>query len=60
MLCHLQASEMLLFNKKYTAQEACDVGLVTEVFPDHSFEKEVWTRVQQYAKLPKGVRVCRA
>ncbi|KAM9387597.1 enoyl-CoA delta isomerase 2 [Phaethornis superciliosus] len=49
-----KASEMLLFNKKLTAAEACDVGLVTEVFPDRSFQKEVWARLEAYASLPKN------
>ncbi|XP_042868681.1 enoyl-CoA delta isomerase 2-like [Penaeus japonicus] len=47
-----KANEMLLFNKKITAHEACDLGLVTEVFPDASLQQEVWPRLQAYAKLP--------
>ncbi|CAL8294621.1 unnamed protein product [Lota lota] len=47
-----KASEMLLFNKKLTAAQACDQGLVTEVFPDASFQTEVWSRLKAYAKLP--------
>ncbi|KAM9337487.1 enoyl-CoA delta isomerase 2 [Symphorus nematophorus] len=47
-----KASEMLLFNKKLTAVQACELGLVTEVFPDSSFQTEVWTRLKAYAKLP--------
>ncbi|XP_061447081.1 enoyl-CoA delta isomerase 2 isoform X3 [Rhineura floridana] len=49
-----KATEMLLFNKKLTAAEACSQGLVTEVFPDHSFQKEVWTRLKAYASLPRN------
>ncbi|CAH2284224.1 enoyl- delta isomerase 2, mitochondrial isoform X2 [Pelobates cultripes] len=49
-----KATEMLLFNKLVTAKTACDVGLVTEVFPDSTFQREVWTRLQAYAKLPKN------
>ncbi|KAM6900794.1 LOW QUALITY PROTEIN: enoyl-CoA delta isomerase 2 [Xenentodon cancila] len=49
-----KASEMLLFNKKLTAAQACEVGLVTEVFPDSSFQSEVWTRLKAYAKLPRN------
>ncbi|RLW04480.1 hypothetical protein DV515_00005778 [Chloebia gouldiae] len=49
-----KASEMLLFNKKLTAAEACAQGLVTEVFPDRSFQKEVWARLEAYASLPKN------
>ncbi|XP_057889992.1 enoyl-CoA delta isomerase 2 isoform X1 [Melospiza georgiana] len=49
-----KASEMLLFNKKLTAAEACAQGLVTEVFPDSSFQKEVWARLEDFASLPKN------
>lgn len=47
-----KAAEMLLFGKKLTAAEACAQGLVTEVFPDSTFQKEVWTRLKAYSKLP--------
>jgi len=47
-----KANELLLFNKKVTAAQACDLGLVTEVFPDASFQAEIWPRLQAYAKLP--------
>lgn len=47
-----KASELLLFNKKVTAVQACELGLVTEVFPDSSFQSEVWSRLKAYAKLP--------
>ncbi|XP_034416017.1 enoyl-CoA delta isomerase 2, mitochondrial isoform X1 [Cyclopterus lumpus] len=47
-----KASEMLLFNKKLSALQACELGLVTEVFPDSSFQSEVWTKLKAYAKLP--------
>ncbi|KAI1889231.1 hypothetical protein AGOR_G00177020 [Albula goreensis] len=49
-----KASEMLLFNKKLTATEACERGLVTEVFPNSSFQTEVWTRLKAYGKLPRN------
>ncbi|XP_067341713.1 enoyl-CoA delta isomerase 2, mitochondrial isoform X2 [Channa argus] len=49
-----KASEMLLFNKKLTAAQACKLGLVSEVFPDSSFQSEVWTRLKAYAKLPRN------
>ncbi|XP_075826024.1 enoyl-CoA delta isomerase 2-like [Microtus pennsylvanicus] len=49
-----KAAEMLLFGKKLTAREACAQGLVTEVFPDSTFEKEIWTRLKVYAKLPQN------
>ncbi|XP_005398946.1 PREDICTED: enoyl-CoA delta isomerase 2, mitochondrial [Chinchilla lanigera] len=47
-----KATEMLIFGKKITATEACAQGLVTEVFPDDSFQKEVWARLKAYAKNP--------
>ncbi|XP_062952608.1 enoyl-CoA delta isomerase 2 isoform X2 [Cynocephalus volans] len=47
-----KATEMLIFGKKLTAGEACAQGLVTEVFPDSTLQKEVWTRLKTYAKLP--------
>lgn len=46
---------MLLFNKKLTATQACQLGLITEVFPDASFQSEVWTRLKAYAQLPPNV-----
>ncbi|NWH82265.1 ECI2 isomerase, partial [Piaya cayana] len=49
-----KASEVLLFNKKLTAAEACAQGLVTEVFPDMTFQKEVWKRLEAYASNPKN------
>ncbi|GAB1298081.1 Enoyl-CoA delta isomerase 2 [Apodemus speciosus] len=50
------AAEMLLFGKKLTAREAWAQGLVTEVFPESTFETEIWTRLKTYAKLPPNVR----
>ncbi|KAM8788195.1 enoyl-CoA delta isomerase 2 [Rhynchonycteris naso] len=47
-----KATEMLVFGKKLTAGEACAQGLVTEVFPDSTFQKEIWTRLKAYSKLP--------
>ncbi|KAL4635394.1 enoyl-CoA delta isomerase 2, mitochondrial isoform X1 [Arapaima gigas] len=54
MMGAAKASEMLLFNRKLTATEACARGLVTEVFPDSTFHAEVWTRLKAYAKLPRN------
>ncbi|XP_055451108.1 enoyl-CoA delta isomerase 2 [Psammomys obesus] len=52
MMGSAKASEMLLFGKKLTAREAWAQGLVTEVFPESTFEEEVWSRLKTYAKLP--------
>ncbi|XP_056374450.1 enoyl-CoA delta isomerase 2-like [Hyla sarda] len=49
-----KATEVLLFNKTLTAREACNVGLVTEVFPDATFQQEAWSRLRDYATLPKN------
>ncbi|XP_075128280.1 enoyl-CoA delta isomerase 2 [Leptodactylus fuscus] len=49
-----KAVEVLLFNKLLTANEACKLGLVTEVFPDSTFQKEVWSRLKAYGELPKN------
>lgn len=46
---------MLIFGKKLTAGEACAQGLVTEVFPDSTFQTEVWTRLKAYSKIPPNV-----
>ena len=46
---------MLLFGRKIGARTACDWGLVTEVFPDHTFEKEIEQRLKEIADLPKQV-----
>ncbi|XP_019897127.1 enoyl-CoA delta isomerase 2, mitochondrial isoform X2 [Esox lucius] len=54
MMGNAKASEVLLFNKKLTATQACAQGLVTEVFPDSSFQTEVATRLKAYAKLPRN------
>lgn len=47
-----KANEMLLFNKKITAQQAFDVGLVAEVIPANSFQQKIWPKLQAHAKLP--------
>lgn len=47
-----KAAEVLLFGKKLTAGEACAQGLVTQVFPDSTFQGEVWAQLKAFAKLP--------
>lgn len=51
-----KANEMLLFNKKITAVEACKLGLVTEVFQDANFQNEVWPKLKEWSELPIKVR----
>lgn len=50
-----QACDMLLFNKRITAQEAKDLGLVTDVFPSLSFQDEAWKRIVQISESPPEV-----
>ena len=45
----------MMFGKRLTAHEAKAAGLVTEVFPDHAFQQETWTRLTEFATLPKNV-----
>lgn len=47
-----KASELLLFNKTVTTAEACELGLVTKVFPDASFQAEVWPKLKEWSELP--------
>ena len=49
---YAKASELLYFNSKITAQQACDWGLVTEVIPEDRFQAEAWAKVKQIAELP--------
>ena len=46
---------MLLFGNKISATEAHKRGLVTKVYPDHLFEREVWPELIRMSALPKGV-----
>ncbi|XP_068201260.1 enoyl-CoA delta isomerase 2-like [Palaemon carinicauda] len=46
-----KAAEMLLFNKKITAADAKNYGLVTEVYP-HENLHEVWPMIREWTKLP--------
>ena len=46
---------MLLFGRKVTAREARDWGLVTEVYPDDTFEKDIENRLKEIGQLPKQV-----
>ncbi|XP_065569869.1 enoyl-CoA delta isomerase 2-like isoform X2 [Artemia franciscana] len=47
-----KAGEVLFFNKKLTAKEAKDRGLVTEIFPDASFRSETLPLVEKFSQLP--------
>lgn len=47
------ASEMLMFGRKLTAEEAVRQGLVARVYP-HDSLNQAWDQVYQWAKLPPG------
>ncbi|XP_046328196.1 enoyl-CoA delta isomerase 2-like isoform X1 [Haliotis rufescens] len=47
-----KANEVLLFNKKLTAQEAKERNLITNIIPENSFQKESDAMMQGYSKLP--------
>ena len=50
----LHAKEVLLFDRKLTAQEAQQRGLVTQVIDEKAFEEEKEKICQQILSLPKG------
>lgn len=51
----LQATEMMLFNERLSAQRALERGLVSKVFPRAEFMLRATELVEQYAKLPMQV-----
>ena len=50
-----QANEVLLAGKKLTAVEACNYGLITEVFPQAEFHTDVKKRMIHLVGLPPQV-----
>ena len=52
-----QSEYVLLAGRKLSAVEACNYGLVTEVFPHAEFEREVNKRMRHLAALPPKVSV---
>jgi len=48
------ASEFLMFNKKFSAQEAHRAGLVGYVHSDADFNKLAWDKVNELSELPPG------
>ncbi|XP_040600167.1 chromodomain Y-like protein [Mesocricetus auratus] len=49
MMGQASANEMLLSGRKLTAQEACEKGLVSQVFWPQTFSQEVMIRVKEMA-----------
>ena len=52
-----QAHEVLLAGRKLSAVEACNYGLVTQVFPHAQFDREVKKRMKHLVGLPPKVRL---
>jgi peroxisomal 3,2-trans-enoyl-CoA isomerase len=50
----LQAKDILLFDKKLTAEEAQQRGLVTKIIDENNFEQEKEKICQHILSLPKG------
>jgi 2-(1,2-epoxy-1,2-dihydrophenyl)acetyl-CoA isomerase len=47
-----KAMELVLLNPRLTAREAKEIGLITAVFPDESFERDVMAVAQRLAAGP--------
>ncbi|KAL8571760.1 hypothetical protein ACOMHN_051127 [Nucella lapillus] len=52
MMGSAKAGEMLMFNRKLTAQGACDRNLVTQVFSEDIFHRETEALIEGFAELP--------
>ncbi|KAJ1346589.1 hypothetical protein KIN20_001417 [Parelaphostrongylus tenuis] len=52
LMGQLRAAEFLILNKKITAQEAFDRGLVNEIVPHDEFETKAAAVVKQHSSLP--------
>ncbi|KRZ74471.1 Enoyl-CoA delta isomerase 2, mitochondrial, partial [Trichinella papuae] len=52
LMGNTKAFEMLLFNRKITAQEAKRRNIVTEVFQQDTFNEQVNKRIEQLSALP--------
>lgn len=49
----IRAADVLMFNKKLTAGEAFNYGIITEVIASREFEEKSMERLQTISKLPK-------
>lgn len=49
-----KANEILMFNKKFTAAEAKELGLVSEVFPHETFQENVLEKLKVLAEASKN------
>ncbi|XP_066991591.2 enoyl-CoA delta isomerase 2 isoform X2 [Anabrus simplex] len=46
------AGEMLYFNRRLSAVEAKQCGLVSTIFPNESLAQEIWPKLEEMAQLP--------
>lgn len=53
LMGRIKAAQMLIFNKKLSAQEAFQCGLVSEVIEDSNFESVSKNRLQMISQLPR-------
>lgn len=49
-----KSNEMLMLNYKLSAPEALRYGFVSEIFRTDELESKIWTRVEEFTKLPIG------
>jgi len=54
LMGHTRAMEVLLFNRKLSADVAHQYGLVTDVFPHARFASETAARLAEYSELPQA------
>ncbi|GFR20685.1 enoyl-CoA delta isomerase 2, mitochondrial [Trichonephila clavata] len=52
-----KANEILMFNKKFTAAEAKELGLVSEVFPHETFQQNVQEKLSVLADASKNSQI---
>ena len=50
----LKAKEVLLFNRKLSAFEAYERGLLNEVIPSDRFQIEISKKLEEFSKIPKN------
>uniref|UniRef100_T1IX27 ACB domain-containing protein n=1 Tax=Strigamia maritima TaxID=126957 RepID=T1IX27_STRMM len=58
LMGNARANELLMLGRKLNALDAYERGLVTEVFPDYTFRKEVTARLDAMSKLPGKSLLC--
>ncbi|PIO62596.1 enoyl-CoA hydratase/isomerase family protein [Teladorsagia circumcincta] len=53
LMGHAKAARLILLSEKLSAKEACEAGLISQVFPHDTFSKESQKIVDQYSKLAR-------